>query len=44
MADLGWTGVFVEGVTTVDVPFEPHGALAAGSADRVAELVSQRLA
>jgi hypothetical protein len=42
--DLGWNGVFVEGVTTVDLPFDPHGALAQGSAGRVAELVSQALA
>jgi thioesterase domain-containing protein len=44
VADLGWTRVFTEGVTTVDVPFAPHGALSAVSVDRVAELLGQRLA
>jgi oxalate---CoA ligase len=42
--DLGWKGVFSEGVTTVDVPFELHGALAPGCADRVAALLAERLA
>ena len=41
--DLGWTGVFLDGIATVDVPFDLHGALAPGSAGRVADLVSQRL-
>jgi oxalate---CoA ligase len=41
--DLGWKGVFAEGVTTVDVPFALHGALAPDSADRVAGLVSHHL-
>ena len=41
--DLGWTGVFLEGIATVDIPFDLHGALAPGSAGRVANLVSQRL-
>ncbi len=42
--DLGWRGVFSEGVTTMDVPFELHGALAPDSAGRVAEVVNQGLA
>lgn len=40
----GWTGVFVEGVETADLPFDLHGALAPGSADLVANLLSPRLA
>lgn len=41
--DLGWTAVFLDGVETADLPFDLQGALAPGSAGRVAELVSQRL-
>ena len=39
VAALGWTGVFRGGVTTVDVPFEPHGALSRGSVARVAAVL-----
>jgi oxalate---CoA ligase len=35
VAALGWTGTFRGGVRTVDVPFEPHGALSRGSVGHV---------
>jgi acyl-CoA synthetase (AMP-forming)/AMP-acid ligase II/thioesterase domain-containing protein len=36
---LGWVDTFRGGVTTFDIPFEPHGALAAGSVGRVAAIL-----
>ena len=41
--DLGWTDVFRGGVTTIDLPFNPHGALVAGSAERVAAIFDTSL-
>ena len=36
---LGWVDIFRGGVTTIDMPFEPHGALAAAAVGRVATIL-----
>jgi len=43
VAALGWQDIFSGGLVCSDLPFEPHGALAGDSVDRVATLLSERL-
>jgi acyl-CoA synthetase (AMP-forming)/AMP-acid ligase II/thioesterase domain-containing protein len=37
---LGWRNVFAGGVTTIDIPFDPHGSLTEGNVSRVAAALS----
>ena len=38
---LGWMDVFAGGVTTIDIPFDPHGSLTEGNVTRVAAALSR---